>query len=122
MGFLSERQKEAIRFAIQTNETTADLWRSPSASAGRTGPRTDTGTDIPIRIRPVGQDDSNLKMIPLANPVNAARVAHIGKVAVDADIQSGDELRSGGKRYQVEGVGTFTNARLVALSEIKGAG
>jgi hypothetical protein len=122
MGFLSERQKEAIRFAIQTDETTADLWRNPAASGGKVGARVLEIEDLPLRIRPTGQDDSNLKMIPLANPLNAARVGHIGKVAVDADVRSGDELRIGSVRYLVEGVGTFTNARLCALSEIKGSG
>jgi hypothetical protein len=97
------------------------LWRNPSAAAGKTGARVDTETDIPIRVRPVGQDDSNLKMIPLANPVNIARVKHISKVAIDADVRNGDELRIDGARYLVEGVGSFTNAQLCALSEIKGS-
>lgn len=122
MGFLNDAQKAAIRTAIQTDEATADLWRNPSAGGGKTGGRGDTGTNIPIRIRPVGQDDSNLKQIPLANPLNVAKVSRMGKVAVDADIRNGDELRIDGTRLLVEGVGTFTNARLVALSEIKGSG
>lgn len=122
MAFLSSAQQAAIRTAIQTDETTADLWRNPSESGGKTGARTDTGTNIPIRVRPAGKDDSNLKLIPLANPLNAVRVTLIGKVAVDADVRTGDELRVSGTRYLVEGVGTFTNARLAALSEIKGAG
>lgn len=122
MGFLSTSQKAAIRTAIQTDETTADLYRSPAESGGKTGARTLETEDIPIRIRPAGEDDSNLKAIPLANPLNAARVKHVGKVAVDADVRNGDELRISGTRYLVEGVGTFTNARLAALSEIKGAG
>lgn len=122
MAFLSSAQKAAITTAIQTDETTADLWRNPSESGGKTAARTDTGTDIPGRLRPPGQDDSNLKMIPLANPLNAARVAMIYKVAVDADVEDGDELRIAGARYLVEGVGTFTNARYVALSKIKGSG
>jgi hypothetical protein len=122
MGFLSSAQQSAIRGAIQTDETTADLWRNPSEAGGKVSARTDTGTNLSIRIRPVGQDDSNLKLITIPNPVSAARVAHLGKLAVDADIQTGDELRIAGVRYLVEGVGTFTNARLVALSEIKGTG
>lgn len=120
MGFLSSAQQAAIRAAIVTDETTADLWRNPIESAGKTGARADTGTNLAIRIRPAGQDDGALKLIPLANPLNAARVAHIGKVAVDADVQNGDELRVDGRHYLVEGRGTFTNARLVALSEVKG--
>lgn len=119
MGFLSTAQKAAIRAAIVTNETTADLWRNPAESGGRTAARVDTGTDIPIRLRSAGKDDSNLKLIPLANPLNAVRVTVIGKMAVDADVLNGDELRVSGTRYLVEGVGTFTNARLAALSEIK---
>lgn len=119
MGFLSETQKSAIRVAIQTDETSADLWRNPAESGGRTSARVDTGTDIPIRLRPAGKDDSNLKLIPLANPLNAARVTVIGKMAVDADVLNGDELRISSTRYLVEGVGTFTNARLAALSEIR---
>jgi hypothetical protein len=122
MGFLSSAQQSAIRGAIQTDETTADLWRNPSEAGGKVSARTDTGTNLAIRIRPVGQDDSNLKLIPLAVPANAARVGHIGKLAVDADIEHGDELRIAGTRYLVEGVGTFTNATLAALSEIKGSG
>jgi hypothetical protein len=102
------------------DEALADLYRNPAESGGKTGARVDTSTDIPIRIRPAGQDDSNLKLIPIANPVNASRVAHVGKVAIGVDIRSGDELRVGTTRYLVEGVGTFTNARLAALSEIKG--
>ncbi|MFA9204998.1 MAG: hypothetical protein ACEQSH_00935 [Bacteroidia bacterium] len=122
MGFLSSAQKAAIQTAIQTDETTADLWRNPSESGGKTGARVDTGANIPIRLRPAGQDDSNLKLIPLANPLNAARVTLIGKVAVDADVEDGDELRIDGARYLVEGFGIFTNARMLALSKIKGAG
>lgn len=121
MGFLSTAQKAAIRAALQTDEATADLWRNPSAANSKTAARVDTGTNIPIRVRPVGQDDSNLKQIPLANPLNIARVSRMGKVAVDADVRNGDELRVSGVRYLVEGVGTFTNARLLALSEIKGS-
>lgn len=119
MSFLSTDQKSAIRILIVTDEAIADLWRNPSESGGRTAARVDTGTNIPIRLRPPGKDDSNLKLIPLANPVNAARVTQVGKVAVDADVRNGDELRVGSTRYLVEGVGTFTNARLCALSEIK---
>jgi hypothetical protein len=122
MAFLSSAQNAAIRAAIATDETTADLWRNPAESNNRTTARVDTGTNIAIRVRPAGQDDSNMKLIPLANPLNAARVGHMGKVAVDADVRNGDELRIGTTRFLVEGVGTFTNARLIALSEIKGAG
>jgi sorbitol-specific phosphotransferase system component IIA len=46
----------------------------------------------------------------------------MGKVAIDADVRNGDELRIGTVRYLVDGVGTFTAARLLALSEIKGTG
>ncbi len=122
MAFLSTAQNAAIRDAIATDETTADLWRSPGESGGKTGARVLTTAGLPIRIRPAGQDDSNMKMIPIATPLNAARVGHVGKVNVDADVRAGDELRVSGRRYLVEGRGTFTNARLVALSEIKGAG
>jgi hypothetical protein len=124
VAFLSDAQKAAIRTAVVApsleDEALADLYRSPVASDGKTGTRALTTVGIPIRIRPAGQDDSNLKLIPLANPVNAARVAHVGKVAVGTDIRNGDELRVGTAKYLVEGVGSFTNARLAALSEIKG--
>jgi hypothetical protein len=124
VGFLSDAQKAAIRAAVTTpsveGEALADVYRNPAAADGKTGARVLTTVGIPIRIRPAGQDDSNLKLIPLANPVNAARVAHVGKVAVGVDIRNGDELRIGMAKYLVEGVGIFTNARLAALSEIKG--
>jgi hypothetical protein len=120
MAFLTSSQRAAIRAAISTSEVTADLWRSPAASGGKVGARVDTGTDIPIRIRPGGEDDSNFKLIPLAQPLNSARQYFVGKVAVDADVRAGtDELRVGTTRYLVEGVGTFTNARLVALSIVR---
>ena len=120
MAFLTSSQRAAIRAAIDTDEVEADLYRNPAISGGKVGARVDTGTNVSIRIRPGGEDDSNFKLIPLAQPFNAARQYFVGKVAVDADVRPGtDELRVGSTRYQVEGVGTFTNARLVALSEIK---
>src|SRR5258706_5437151 len=122
MAFLNSAQKAAIVAAVTTDETTAALYRNPAEVSGKTGARTLYTAALPICVRPAGQDDSNMKLIPLANPLNAARVGHICQVAVDADIQNGDELQVNGKRYLVEGRGTFTNARLVALSEIKGAG
>lgn len=122
MGFLSNTQKTAFTTAIRTDETTAELWRNPPASGGRTGARQLEIKALPIRVRPAGQDDSNFKLIPLTNPLNAARVANVGRVAVDADIRYSDELRIDGVRYLVEGTGTFSNAQLIALSEIKGSG
>lgn len=124
MGFLSNAQKAAIRAAVVApsveGEALADVYRSPAAADGKTGARMLELIGMRIRIRPAGQDDSNLKLIPIAHPVNAARVAHVGKVAVGTDIRHGDELRVGTAKYLVEGVGTFTNARLAALSEVKG--
>ena len=116
MAFLSSAQQAAIQAAITTDETTADLWRSPAAAGGKTGARADTGTDIALRVRPAGQDDSNLKRVPLAQPFNTARLYFIGKIALTDDVRTGDELRIGTTRYQVEGVGTFTNAQLIVLS------
>lgn len=124
MGTLTEAQKVIIRGAVVApsleDEALADVYRSPAAAEGKTGVRKLELVGVPIRIRPAGQDDSNLKLIPIAHPVNAARVAHVGKVAVGTDIRHGDELRVGTAKYLVEGVGTFTNARLAALSEVKG--
>lgn len=112
-----------MRAAIDTDEVTADLWRSPVPAGNKIGPRTDTGIDIPIRIRPGGEDDSNFKLIPLAQPLNSARQYFVGKVALGADVRPGtDELRVGSTRYQVEGVGTFTNAKLLALSTGRSSG
>jgi len=119
MGFLSEQQRHAIITAVQTDETTAAVWRSPAAVNGKVGARALLTSSIPIRVRPAGEDDSNLRHIPLANPLNATRISMVGKVAWDTDIQHGDELRIDGVRYVVEGVGTFTNARLAALSEVR---
>lgn len=117
MAFLTSSQRAAIRTAIDTDEVEADLWRSPAASGGKIGARVDTGTNVWVRIRPGGEDDSNFKLIPLAQPLNSARQYFVGKVALDADVRPGtDELRVGSTRYQVEGVGTFTNAKLIALS------
>jgi len=124
MAFLTSSQRQAITAAVDTDETTADLYRNPAAvSGGKVGGRVDTGTDIPIRIRPADEDDSNFKLIPLAQPLNSARQYFVGKVALSADVRPGtDELRVGSVRYQVEGVGAFTNAKLLALSTGRSSG
>jgi hypothetical protein len=109
------------RRQIVSEQTAADLYRSPAAVAGKTGARTLTTEAIPIILRPTGKDDGNIRLIPLANPLNAARVGHIGKMAVTIDVRSGDELRIDDTRYLVEGVGAWSTMILVALSEIKGA-
>ncbi len=98
-------------------EQVVDLYRSPAAVNGKTGAPVLHTAAIPMRIRPAGD---NPRLITRAQPVNAATVSHLGKAAVDTDLRYGDELRDGTKRYKVEGVGTWTNAVLVALSEIKG--
>lgn len=98
-------------------EQVVDLYRSPASVNGKTGAPVLHTAGIPMRIRPAGD---NPKLIARAQPVNAATVSHVGKAAVDTDLRYGDELRDGTKRYKVEGVGTWTNAVLVALSEIKG--
>jgi hypothetical protein len=117
MAFLTTNQRAAITTAVDTDEVTADLWRSPAMAAGKVGARVDTGTNIPVRIRPGGEDDSNFQRIPLAQPLNSTRQYFVGKVALSADVRAGtDELRVGTTRYQVEGVGAFTNAKLLALS------
>lgn len=101
-----------------TGEQVVDLWRSPAAVGNKTGAPVLHTAAIPMRIRPAGD---NPKLIARAQPVNAATVSHLGKAAKGADLRYGDELRDGTKRYKVEGVGVWTNAVLVALSEIKGA-
>ena len=98
-------------------EQVVDLYRSPASVNGKTGAPVLHTAGIPMRIRPAGD---NPKLIARAQPVNAVTVSHLGKAAVDTDLRYGDELRDGTKRYKVEGVGTWTNAVLVALSEIKG--
>ena len=99
-------------------EQVVDLYRSPAAVNGKTGAPVLHTAAIPMRIRPAGD---NPRLIARAQPVNAATVSHLGKAAKGADLRYGDELRDGTKRYKVEGVGVWTNAVLVALSEIKGA-
>jgi hypothetical protein len=99
-------------------EQVVDLYRSPASVNGKTGAPVLHTAGIPMRIRPAGD---NPKLIARAQPVNAVTVSHLGKAAVDTDLRYGDELRDGTKRYKVEGVGVWTNAVLVSLSEIKGA-
>jgi len=124
MPFLTTAQQAAIRASVTTpsitDETLADVYRSPAASGGKVGARTLVASDVPCRLRPGGQDDSNYKPVTIANPVNAARVSQMGKFAVTADVRTGDELRVDGARYLVEGVGLWTNALMVALSEVRG--
>ena len=121
MPTLSAADNAAIRATVGgpsiDGEQVVDLYRSPAAVNGKTGAPVLHTAAIPMRIRPAGD---NPKLIARAQPVNAATVSHLGKAAKGADLRYGDELRDGTKRYKVEGVGTWTNAILVALSEIKG--
>lgn len=122
MPTLSAAENAAIRATVGdpsiAGEQVVDLWRSPAAVNGKTGAPVLHTAAIPMRIRPAGD---NPKLIARAQPVNAATVSHLGKAAKGADLRYGDELRDGTKRYKVEGVGVWTNAVLVSLSEIKGA-
>ena len=122
MPTLSAADNAAIRATVGgpsiDGEQVVDLYRSPAAVNGKTGAPVLHTAAIPMRIRPAGD---NPKLIARAQPVNAATVSHLGKAAKGADLRYGDELRDGTKRYKVEGVGVWTNAVLVALSEIKGA-
>ncbi len=117
MAFLTTSQCAALRAAIDTDETTVDQYRNPAPAGGKTGAPVRIAVAVPIRIRPAGDAP---KLVALAQPVNAARVSHMGKVAAETDIRTGDELRYAARAYRVEGVGLWTNAVLVALSEIKG--
>lgn len=122
MPTLSAAENAAIRATVGdpsiAGEQVVDLWRSPAAVNGKTGAPVLHTAGILMRIRPAGD---NPKQIARAQPVNAATVSHLGKAAKGADLRYGDELRDGTKRYKVEGVGVWTNAVLVSLSEIKGA-
>lgn len=122
MPTLSAADNAAIRAAVGDpsidGEQVVDLYRSPASVNGKTGAPVLHTAGIPMRIRPAGD---NPKLIARAQPVNAVTVSHLGKAAVDTDLRYGDELRDGTKRYKVEGVGVWTNAVLVSLSEIKGA-
>ncbi len=122
MPTLSAAENAAIRATVGgpsiAGEQVVDLYRSPAAVNGKTGAPVLHTAAIPMRIRPAGD---NPRLITRAQPVNAATVSHLGKAAVDTDLRYGDELRDGTKRYKVEGVGVWTNAVLVSLSEIKGA-
>lgn len=122
MPTLSAAENAAIRATVGDpsieGEQVVDLWRSPAAVGNKTGAPVLHTAAIPMRIRPAGD---NPKLIARAQPVSAVTVSHLGKAAVDTDLRYGDELRDGTKRYKVEGVGVWTNAVLVSLSEIKGA-
>ena len=122
MPTLSAAENAAIRATVGepsiAGEQVVDLWRSPAAVNGKTGAPVLHTAAIAMRIRPAGD---NPKLIARAQPLNAATVSHLGKAAVESDLRYGDELRDGTRRYKVEGVGKWTNAVLVALSEIKGA-
>ena len=122
MPTLSAADNAAIRATVGdpsiAGEQMVDLWRSPAAVNGKTGAPVLHTAAIPMRIRPAGD---NPKLIARAQPLNAATVSHLGKAAVETDLRYGDELRDGTRRYKVEGVGKWTNAVLVSLSEIKGA-
>ena len=125
MPTLSAADNAAIRATVGDpsieGEQVVDLWRSPAAVGNKTGAPVLHTAAIPMRIRPAGDQLRVVKLIARAQPVNAATVSHLGKAAKGADLRYGDELRDGTKRYKVEGVGVWTNAVLVALSEIKGA-
>lgn len=121
MPTLSAAENAAIRATVGepsiTGEQVVDLWRSPAAVGNKTGAPVLHTAAIPMRIRPAGD---NPKLIARTQPLNAATVSHVGKAATGTDLRYGDELRDGSKRYKIEGVGVWTNAVLVALSEIRG--
>jgi hypothetical protein len=118
---LSAADNAAIRATVGDpsidGEQVVDLYRSPAAVGNKTGAPVLHTAAIPCRIRPAGD---NPRLIARAQPVNAVAVEHVAKFAAGADIRAGDELRDDTKRYKVEGVGRWTNAVLVALTEIKG--
>lgn len=120
MPILTDREKQTVRANVSApsiaGESTMDLYRSPAEVNGKTGAATLLTSGVALRLRPAGD---NPKLIALAQPVNAARVEFLGKVAVGTDVAVGDEGRIGALRYRVEGVGVWSNATLIALSLIK---
>lgn len=122
MPTLSAEQRAAIVAEVSApsiaGEQLMDLYRSPAASGGKIGAAQLQTEEIPIRLRPAGDAP---KLVALAMPVNAARVEYVGKVAAGTDVQLGDEARIDGQRYKIEGVGAWSNATLIALTQIKRA-
>lgn len=120
MPLLTDAQRQQVRANVSApsiaGESTMDLYRNPAEAGGKIGAATLQASAIPLRLRPAGD---NPKLVALAQPVNAARVEYLGKVAVGTDVQIGDEARIAGQRYRVEGVGAWSNATLIALSLIK---
>lgn len=122
MPTLSAEQRAAVVAEVSApsiaGEQSMDLYRSPAEAGGKIGAAQLQTSAIPVRLRPAGD---NPKLVALAQPLNAARVEYVGKVAAGTDVQLGDEGRIAGQRYRIEGVGAWSNATLIALSQIKRA-
>ena len=100
---------------------TGDIYRSPTASGGKTGVRTIVAAGVSAWRRPATEDPRMSKLMPIVSaPIARARVTHILKLAAAADIRIGDQWREDGVSYNVEGVAAFHTATLCAISEIKG--
>ena len=102
--------------------STGDIWRSPSASGGKTGARTRIASDVSGWRRPATEDPRMTRLMPILNtPAARARSTWVLKVAAGTDIRTGDQWREDGVSYNVEGVAPFHTGTLCALSEIKGS-
>jgi hypothetical protein len=123
MPLLDAAQRDALRTEVHepsiTDEQVVDVYRNPVVSGGKTGAPVLFQADMATRIRPVGQAASMTRLLQQTFPLGTARISHLGKVAIDEDVQQGDEWKQGARRYKVTGVGVWQNAILVSLEEVK---
>ena len=105
---------------LETNAltSTGDIYRSPAADEdGKVGdPEQQNDDPIPCEIIPRALADK----LGIAPPgLAGGRAESVGLLPWGTDISDGDELRSGGIVYAVEGVARHSTVVACALSEVR---
>jgi hypothetical protein len=123
MSLLNARQQAILRTKVYArtiaDEQVVDVYRNPEVSGGKTGAPVLFKSGMATRIRPTGQAASMTRLLQQTLPLSTARISHLGEVAIDEDVQQGDEWKQGVRRYKVTGVGVWLDAILVSLEEVK---
>lgn len=106
----------SIARLFQRRTTTVDLYRPPDMDA--TGVRGDavlTYSNLVAKRWPATNAPNVLAAIP---GLASARVAYVLALRIANDVQAGDELHEGSRRFKVEGVGRWNKVVVAGCSEV----
>lgn len=96
-------------------QQTADIYRNPAPSGGKTGAAELYAEDVPIH----AYEPSTTAALQLLADLGSARANWIGEMAHDADVAEGDELRIAGAVFMVDRVVARPDLTLLALWEVR---